>query len=94
MGEWDGLESRLKALGDEAARLVDDPMDPARVRGLADRRRLRRSVAAVVIAVVILVSGGVGVYAVTSQPEPHTPSPAASTRPPACWASRSRRSSA
>ena len=47
MGEWDGLESRLKDLGDEAARLVDDPLDPARVRGLADRRRLRRSVAAV-----------------------------------------------
>ena len=75
MGEWDGLDSRLKALGDEAARLVDDPLDPARVRGLADRRRLRRSVAAVVIAVAILVFGGVGVYAVTSQPEPYTPSP-------------------
>ena len=47
MGEWDGLEARLKDLGDEAARLVDDPLDPARVRRLADRRRLRRSVAAV-----------------------------------------------
>jgi len=75
MGEWDGLEARLKDLGDEAARLVDDPLDAARVRRLADRRRLRRSVAAVLIAVVILVSGGVGVYAVTSQPVPHTPSP-------------------
>ena len=75
MGEWDGLEARLKDLGDEAARLVDDPLDAARVRRLADRRRLRRSVAAVLIAVVILVSGGVGVYAVTSQPEPYTPSP-------------------
>lgn len=75
MGEWDGLESRLKDLGEEAARLVDDPLDPARVRRIADRRRLRRSVVAVLIAVVILVSGGVGVYAVTSQPQPHTPSP-------------------
>jgi len=75
MGEWDELESRLRDLGEEAARLVDDPLDPAKVRRLADRRRLRRSVAAVLIAVVILVSGGVGVYAVTSQPERHTPSP-------------------
>ena len=75
MGEWDGLESRLRDLGEEAARLVDEPLDPARVRRLADRRRLRRSVAAVLIAVAILIFGGVGVYAVTSQPEPHTPSP-------------------
>lgn len=78
MGEWDGLEARLKDLGAEAARLVDDPVEPASVRRLADRRRLRRSVAAVVIAVAILVSGGVGVYAVTSQPERHTPSPVGS----------------
>ena len=78
MGEWDGLEARLKDLGDEAARLVDDPLDAARVRRLADRRRLRRSVAAVLIAMVILISGGVGVYAVTSPPERHTPSPAGS----------------
>jgi hypothetical protein len=76
MGEWEGLESRLKDLGEEAARLVDDPLDPARVRRIADRRRLRRSVVAVLIAVAILVSGGVGVYAVTSQPQRHAPSPA------------------
>ena len=75
MGEWDALESRLKDLGEEAARLVSDPLDPARVRRLADRRRLRRSVAAVLIAVAILIFGGVGVYAVTSQPEPHHAEP-------------------
>lgn len=75
MGEWEELEARLKDLGEEAARLVDDPLDPARVRRIADRRRLRRSVVAVLIAVAILVSGGVGVYAVTSPPQSHTPSP-------------------
>ena len=35
MGEWDGLESRLKDLGEEAARLVDDPLDR---RGSAESR--------------------------------------------------------
>ncbi len=75
MAEWDDLESRLKELGAEAAQLVEDPLDPVRVRKLGDRRRLRRSVAAVLVAVAILVSGGVGVYAVTAEPQRHSPSP-------------------
>jgi hypothetical protein len=77
MGEWDELEARLKELGAAASRLVDEPLDPERVRRLGDRRRVRRVVAAILIAVAIFVSGGVGVYAVTSQPElqPQPPSP-------------------
>lgn len=78
MAEWDGLESRLKDLGADAARMIDEPLDPASVRRLGDRRRVRRSVAAVLLAVAILVSGGVGVYAVTAQPQRHTPSPVGS----------------
>jgi hypothetical protein len=73
MAEWEELESRLKDLGADAARLVDDPLEPARVRRIGDRRRVRRAVAAVLIAVAILVSGGVGVYAVTAQPQRHSP---------------------
>lgn len=75
MAEWDALESRLKDLGADAARMIDEPLDPASVRRIGDRRRVRRSVAAVLLAVAILVSGGVGVYAVTAQPQRHTPSP-------------------
>ncbi|HEY5981631.1 MAG TPA: hypothetical protein VIT41_18555, partial [Microlunatus sp.] len=75
MAEWDGLDAWLKDLEADVARLVEDPLEPARIRRLGDRRRLRRAVAAILIALVILVSGGVGVYAVTAQPQRHTPSP-------------------
>ena len=74
MAEWDRLEERLKELGESASWVAEEPLDPAIVRELGAGRRTRRWAVSVVAAVVMMISGAAGVYALTIQRQ--TPLPA------------------
>ena len=73
MTEWDGLEARLKDLGENAAQLADDSLEPAVVRERGARRRQRRWAATTVAVAAMMISGGAGVYALTAQRQPAPP---------------------
>lgn len=73
MADWDGLEERLKDLGENAARFADDSLEPAVVRERGARRRQRRWAATTVAVAVMMISGAAGVYALTAQRQPAPP---------------------
>ncbi len=75
MAEWDGLESRLRDLGEAASEWVDEPLDPAEVRRLGVQRRHRRWAVMAVVAMIIAFGGGAGVWAMGSVPQQLEPVP-------------------